>query len=239
MGSRVNNLNNLARQIWLWCKEREIFLTATFLCGSANVIADFESRHFNTDTEWRLDRNVFTRLHKCFGPCDIDLFASRLNYQLDKYMSWRPDPHAFFVDALSYDWSQCNGYAFPPFSLLPTVLQKVEQEQAQLVLVAPLWTTQAWFTKLLSLMTTQPVLLPKGVLHLPQDPSQKHPLNNKLRLLACHLSGKPYETRMFQRTLPQSSCLHGDNPQKSNMGLISADGCYFAIRGRLMHFRHL
>ena len=83
-----------------------------------------------------LEHLVFAQVHKLFGPCSMDFFASRLKRQLDKYISWRPDPHARFVDAFAYDWSQCHGYAFPPFSLLPAVLQKVEQDHARMVIVA-------------------------------------------------------------------------------------------------------
>ena len=71
-------------------------------------------------------------------PCDIDMFDSSLSHQLHRYMSWRPDPQEYIVDALAFYWIDCKGYAFPPFSLLHAVLQKVEQEELQIVLVAPL-----------------------------------------------------------------------------------------------------
>ena len=38
---------------------------------------------------------------------------------------------------------------FPPFGLILRVLQKIEHDEAECVLVVPLWTTQAWFPKLL------------------------------------------------------------------------------------------
>ena len=34
-----------------------------------------------------------------FGKPEIDLFASRLNVQVDSYVSWRQQPMATFLDA--------------------------------------------------------------------------------------------------------------------------------------------
>ena len=45
---------------------------------------------------------------------DIDLFASRINYRLKPYVSYKPDPGAVAVDAFTIQWSQ---YVF--FMLFP------------------------------------------------------------------------------------------------------------------------
>jgi hypothetical protein len=42
----------------------------------------------------------------------VDLFASRLNKQLDKYVSWFPDPKAVTSDAFSICWSNYKPYIF-------------------------------------------------------------------------------------------------------------------------------
>ena len=54
-----------------------------------------------------------------FTP-DIDLFASHINHQFPKYVSLRPDPEAFAIDAFSLDWSNLN---FLP-SLLSVLFQQ-------------------------------------------------------------------------------------------------------------------
>ena len=56
---------------------------------------------------------------------DFDLFASRLNKQLPRFASWRPDPEAEVTDVFSLDWTKVTGYAFPPFALLGRCLRKV------------------------------------------------------------------------------------------------------------------
>ena len=55
---------------------------------------------------------------------EIDLFASRLNKQIGKYVSFKPDPEAFEVDTFSILWTNLKFYAFPPFSCISRCLQK-------------------------------------------------------------------------------------------------------------------
>ena len=43
--------------------------------------------------------DIFQEIVCRFGQPDIDLFASRLNHKLEKYISFRPDPNAMAVDA--------------------------------------------------------------------------------------------------------------------------------------------
>jgi hypothetical protein len=42
----------------------------------------------------------------------MDLFASRLNCQISKFASWKPDPDAVVIDAFSFPWSNEYYYIF-------------------------------------------------------------------------------------------------------------------------------
>ena len=80
-------------------------------------------------------------------------------------------------------------HVFYPFCLVGRCLQKVVLYQATSTVVVPLWWTQAWFTRLLSLLVdhTRIVKVTKGVLHNPIH-GQMHPLSPKLNLLVCRIS---------------------------------------------------
>ena len=65
------------------------------------------------------------------------------------------------MDAFTISWETQLNYAFPPFSLIPRVLSKVQQDQAYVLLVAPVWTCQIWYPMLLRLLIERPVLLPR------------------------------------------------------------------------------
>jgi len=189
-GSHSTACNGLAKQIWLWCQERNIWLTAVHIPGRLNVIADARSRQFDDKTEWKLDTEVFNILSDCFVKPDIDLFASRLNYQLKPYASWLPDPEAYCIDAFTIDWSRHIFYAFPPFSIINRVLQKIELDQATGILVVPDWPTQSWYPMVwrLALQPPRPLTWHRDLVVLPYK-TGVHPMGHKLKLMACYLSG--------------------------------------------------
>ena len=174
-----------------------------------------------------------------FGPCDIDLFASRVNNQLPCYVSWEPDPYAWAIDSFTIDWSSCKGYIFPPFALVLRILQKIEHEEACGILIVPLWTSQSWFPKLLRLLIDHPVLLPPRP-HLITHPltGRDHP-QKKMRLIACHVSGKSSETKEFQKSLRTLSWLRGGGEHRSRTNITSKDGFNFVLNGKGVLLNHV
>ena len=80
---------------------------------------------FNDQVEWKLDPQELTDIFTLFGRPVLDFFAYRVNYQLPRYVSWISGPNAVGVDAFTLDWGAQYNYAFPPFSLIPQVLQKI------------------------------------------------------------------------------------------------------------------
>ena len=93
--------------------------------GTSNAAADRTSRVFCDQTEWKLDETIFESITVHFFTRQIDLFASRLNHQLPRYVAWQPDPGAEVVDAFTLDWHCDKFFAFPLFSLLGQVVQKI------------------------------------------------------------------------------------------------------------------
>ena len=49
----------------------------------------------------------------------IDLFASRLNYQIKPFVAYQPDPEAMAINAFTISWKPYCFYAFHPFSIIP------------------------------------------------------------------------------------------------------------------------
>ncbi|XP_067681494.1 uncharacterized protein [Haliotis asinina] len=236
MGGKKSLLNSLVRQMWEWCISRDIWISAAHLPGKFNVLADKASRLIRDNTEWYLTANMFDGVCYHFGTPEIDLFASRLNNRLPKYVSWKPDPDALAVDAFSIPcWKQYFYYAFPPFSVINAVLKKTEEYQARGILIAPLWSTQSWFPRLLRLITQTPLILPpaRRILRLPHNDGQTHPLT-KMTLAAFLLSGDLSEGEEFRRGLPKSSFSPGELTQESSMPPMSTGGWCYAVKDRLI-----
>ena len=196
--------NDLARNIWLWCAHKDIWLSAPHIIpGRLNVLADLESRSTNIDTEWMLKPRLFQQLLEIYFIPDIDLFASRLNHQVETYISWRPDSGAYAIDAFTISWNNFRIYAFPPFSLIGRVIHQVQQDKAEGMLVIPNWRTRHWFPRVMSMLIAQSVLIPStmGLLQLPHYMTAVHPLYQKMLHLVCHLSGEASKAQAFRTAL--------------------------------------
>ena len=85
-----------------------------------------------------------------------------LIHQLQEYFSWRPDPYAKATDAFLQTWSGKICYANPPWGLMLKILSGISQQQADVIIVAPVWKAQAWYPILLSLLFDYPHLFPSG-----------------------------------------------------------------------------
>ena len=190
-GSHSIECNEVAMFIWAFCRQRDIWLTAVHLPGHLNVLADQKSRIFDDKTEWHFNPSVFRKIVLKFVTPEIDLFASRLNYQLKPYVAWMPDPEAQYIDAFTRDWSSFILYAFPPFCTLTRVLKKIEYDGATGIVIVPNWPTQVWFPLLRRLLLAEPMELGWQD-NLPDLPFRQgvHPLGRKVKLMACHLCGK-------------------------------------------------
>ena len=242
MGGRKTELNALCKQIWNWCINRDIWVSASHLPGEQNIHADRLSRKLNDDMEWMLNKNIFNDIYAIFNlEGNTDLFASRLNHQLPKYVSYLPDPNAWAVDAFSMSWTNIDlMYIFPPFSVIGQVLTKINKDQAEAVLIAPIWPAQCWFPVLLKMICQQSYLIPKNknTLIMPTDEKRVHHLK-KLRLGCFRLSGNFSKTKTYRRKLSIQSPAPGDQLHENNIGHISKNGCVFVVESRQIHLIHL
>ena len=231
-GSTKKQLFELIRIIFGWAANRNIQLSAEYLPGHLNVVADRESRTHNLDMEWMVKPHLFKELCDVYGEPEIDLFATRINHQLDQYVSWRPDPHAMHVDAFTLNWSAHYLYAFPPFSVIPRLLSKQEEEGGDMLVVLPVWPTRPWFGRLLTRVVEPPLLLPRNCLRLPQDLRATHKLSRTLRLGIFRLSNRSLNCRDSHRRSLTFSSARGETPRSSSTKCTCINGLSTVLQSR-------
>ena len=160
-GTKCMAQNKLALEIWEYCRQNDIYISAAHIPGKHNILADEASRKFADAAEWTIPDTAFVRLTDIHGKPDIDLFASRLNYKVDTYVSWLPDPESSYIDAMKINWGGKYIYAFPPFSMIWPVLNKIISDKVEkALLILPKWPTQAWYPlaqKMTSEITTKKI----------------------------------------------------------------------------------
>ena len=91
-GTRSPPLLAIAQELWEYALNKQMTLTAEYLPGELNHEADWQSRHFRDSSNWKLNPTVLHALDHLWGPLAIDLFADRMNIQLQTYISWFLDP---------------------------------------------------------------------------------------------------------------------------------------------------
>lgn len=191
-GIRFPHLHSLAKCIWQWCEERNLFIFASYISSKENIEADTQSRIRSTGTEWELGQKYFCQIAKKWQVPDIDLFASINNAKCKRYISWQRDPNSISVDAFTVSWSNEFFYAFPPFSMILRVIRKIIDDRAEGILVVPLWPTQVWFP-LFKRCSVGEVLIFKPSPDLLLSPFREpHPLASCLTLVAGRLSGSRF-----------------------------------------------
>ncbi|KAK0404353.1 hypothetical protein QR680_017417 [Steinernema hermaphroditum] len=176
-GTRSGSLLELSRSIWNWARGRNIFLCAAHIPGVENVVADRESRVFLDKDDWTLDKRITRVIFECCGFPAIDLFATRLSRQCERFISYRPDPYAEAVDAFAHSWNYGLAYAFPPFCLIGRVLRKAQQDGSPLLLITPFWPSQFYWPILLRYTHYPPIILPKTSRFLVNAAGEDHPLS--------------------------------------------------------------
>lgn len=189
-GIQFPKLNEVARQIWDWCEERNIWIFASYIKSEDNKIADSESRVLESGSEYEISRRVFEKIKRVFGEPEIDLFASRINKKCETYVAWHKDPFAFEIDAFTMRWNSWFFYAFPPFPIILKVLRKIKQEKASGIVVVPYWPAQPWYPVFLQLLIGKPLFFQPDKDLLFSSDRHPHPLWRQLTLVVGKLSGR-------------------------------------------------
>ena len=163
MGTMISPIRDrYCRKVWQKAYEQDCWLSINFIRGVDNWRSDLASRIFNARTEWTLPMSIFGKIAQRFGWPSIDLFASRINHRVNRYVSWTPDPFCVEVDAFYYQWSDEFPYLYPPFNLWNRCVAKIQQDAVQkAIILFPLWPNQPWFPQILELLISHIYTIPK------------------------------------------------------------------------------
>ncbi|XP_057297381.1 uncharacterized protein LOC130627599 [Hydractinia symbiolongicarpus] len=109
------------------------------------------------------------------------------------------DSDAWGVNAFLFDWKDFKFYAFPRFSLIPKVLQKIFFEKATGVFVVRNWPYQRLYSQYQEILIGDPIFISprKHLLNLPLRLEVTQPIDESLTQLIGIVSGKLKITRQY------------------------------------------
>jgi len=148
-------MNSVMHVIHQLCKSSHIQLTATYLLGADNMVADCLSLLW-PHHKWKLAPAMFCRLNQCWGPHTINRTASASNSQLPCFNSQFSEARSEAVDCLLQDWSKDNNWATPPIALILRILNLVERQCTMATIIVPKWPGCHWFSHLERLTINTP-----------------------------------------------------------------------------------
>lgn len=236
-GTKSEECNSIAKEVWAWCLGRKNFITATHVAGTENTEANYESRNHDTNTEWSLNARVFYKIVERLGKPTIDLFASHQNYKVPRFISWKPDPQAIGINTFQQQVKNEIFYAFPPFSLITKFVKKVETEKLEGILIAPEWSTQTYYPLLSRLLINIPIALKwRASLLTHPNSGHPHPLGSKLKLRAFHLSTNPLKRKGFHQELQKLCYKDGENLQQTSTKFTLKNGKLIVNKSKSVSF---
>ena len=219
-GTHSRSLCDRTLDLLRWARQHRITLSARFLPGSRNVIADQLSRRGqDIGSEWTLHSDLCQMVWRLWGRPHIDMFATRLTTRLPTYVSALPDPEAWATDAFSVPWNRLWIYAFPPFALLRRVINRIRAAQhLEVILIAPWWPAREWFPDLLELCVDHPRKLPEWSKLLKQPRVNRfHSAVGSLNLHAWRLSSLASDAKGFRAKLREGLAVASGDPPPSTM----------------------
>ncbi|CAG2254135.1 unnamed protein product [Mytilus edulis] len=136
---------------------------------------------------------------------------------------------------------EIKGYALPSFCLISTCLAKVREENSKIMLITPVWQSQAWYTLLLQMSVDYPVLLPMSHNTLLSPMKEPHPLilNKTLKLAGWTVSGDHLTQLEFQSKLKNYSLGLGNREQDLLTTVPGISGLAGVTHWKLVSFQHL
>ena len=101
-------------------------------------------------------------------------------------MPYIPDPKCIAVKVFLLDWSKLDFYAFSAIVCLNRSLQKIYQDKAKGIAIAPDWLSQPFYPRLIAMSIKTISIAPRETnLYLPNQPAVKHPMGKTLKIPAC------------------------------------------------------
>ncbi|KAA6345407.1 MAG: hypothetical protein EZS28_052164, partial [Streblomastix strix] len=147
-------LTERIKQVFYLVKRLKLQITTIHIPGKLNLTTDSLSRLCRSG-DYSLKDGMIQMICKTWDYMpQIDIFATQYNKLINNYATVDlNDLETRFHNAFNYKWSKVKLYIHLPIPVLGRVLQKMKQDKAQGIVIAPIWPGQSWYTKLKNLST--------------------------------------------------------------------------------------
>ncbi|KAA6365359.1 MAG: hypothetical protein EZS28_039114 [Streblomastix strix] len=140
------------RQVFYLVKRLQLQITTIHIKGKLNSTTDSLSRLCRSGDYTPKDGMIQMICKTWNYKPQIDIFASQYNKLINNYVTVDlNDLETHFHNAFNYKWSKVKLYSYTPIPVLNRVLQKMILDNAEEIIIPPIWSEQSWYTKLMNL----------------------------------------------------------------------------------------
>jgi hypothetical protein len=111
--------------------------------------ADDLSKFVDT-MDFSLEPKCLAHVLNTYGPVHVDAFAAPHNAVCARFFARFDATTVEATDALAQDWSQDVMFVLPDFHQIDAILDRIERDNAEAVLIVPVWTSKPWWKRLWS-----------------------------------------------------------------------------------------
>jgi len=94
--------------------------------------------------EFGLRPDWLAYVSRTFGTWDVDRFAAAHNATAARFNSLFDSTSSEAVDAMAQSWRTGVSFIVPNFHMIDQILDKVERDNAEVVIIVPEWPHKAW-----------------------------------------------------------------------------------------------
>ena len=220
----------------MWCLQQNIYIRAQYLLGILNCTLNKESRvGGGRSIRLKIRSPDLCEHQQPIWATGSGPLASRLTQSVPLLFQLAVRSICRGNRYLPPGLVNREDFAIPSWNLVPRVIRKMRTQEADEVLVAPVWKAQPWYALLLAMLVDWPHLIPK-------QPMANYICTMSLvpQLAIWRISlGRNSNVKAFQVKLQTLSSSCGGPKQINFKTHSSGNGIARVVNGALIHFQGL
>jgi hypothetical protein len=142
-GSPRLNINELAREVFWLCVERDITIKLEWVPREENALAD-ELSELLIPSDWMVGRVKFRQLEERWGSNAVDLFASGENNHCERLYSLHWCRGSTRCDAFAFNYSGEVAWVSCPYRMIERVWRKLRHERVVATIIVSFLESATW-----------------------------------------------------------------------------------------------
>lgn len=164
MRSKVGLLGDIFVEVFLLCLREDISIVDVVWVPSKENAGPDQITRTEDWGDWITSPAVFRRAVDRWSMPSIDRFADPENRVVRRFNSWLYTPECEAADAFTQSWKGEMNWIVAPFNMVGRILSFLWEQQAEAIMLIPVWPAQVWWPLFMSLVVDEFKVAPSDFL---------------------------------------------------------------------------